>query len=89
MRLFVWSLVLVGCASADPGYGPASPTRSTAPVAESPAVATALEADPAPLPEGPDDGEQHAHHGMTPMRGDAATTEAPEAQPSHEGHGSE
>ena len=56
MRFLVCGVLLVGCASADPGFGPASPTRPDAPVAEAPSVAHALEDDPAPAPEeGPED----------------------------------
>jgi len=92
MRLVaVCFVLLAGCASADPGYGPTSPTRPQAPSAEAPAIATALEDDPAPEPEGPDDGGQHAHHGGHGMpaneSADESAGEAAERDPeAHDAH---
>lgn len=65
-------LVALGCASADPGFGPASPTSAEAAVAELPPVARALTTDPAPEPTGGDEMSGH---------GDMATP-APTSEPS-------
>ncbi len=90
MRFLVCGVLLVGCASADPGFGPASPTRPDAPVAEAPSVAHALEDDPAPAPEeGPEDMGHHGHAGHS-MGGSASEPEPSAndeaAVDSHEGH---
>lgn len=81
MRLVVLSLVLVGCASADPGYGPSSPTRPDAPAGETTAIATALEDDSAPDSQRPEESRPHAHHGGHGMGpAGAATGRPPEGE---------
>ena len=73
MRSFVWGVVLLGCASADPGFGPSSPTAVSAPSAELPPVARALQEDPAPPPA---PGGDMGHMGHGAMRREPTTPPA-------------
>ena len=87
MRFLALSLFLVGCASADPGFGPASPTHSQAPVAELPVVAGALEHDPAPAPGATsDDMGHHGHAGHSMGEEPSTASGDDELSGAHRGH---